>query len=652
MNKKLSKIILIFLLAIAAGTFLFPQPTHALIGTGLFDYFDTALNGVEELASPVDSALIKTTIMYVVSFVVFAFSEKSLSFAMENTSNWLNFSSMDGVRAGWEFTAGLSNLLLIIIFVVVAFGFILNIDKLKVKQSLPRLIIVALLINFSWFLVGLVTDLTTILYNALNMHVDLSIWSAFFTESFGSNISALLTTLGTSIISYAVPFIGPFLQIAVVTGLGYIFFPEFLSIGASIITLFVMGGIFLIYAFLFIARVFVLYILMVLSPIALLMFILPQTENWWKTWLNTLIEWLLLGVYLIFFLLIGQVIFSYAFQQDWIDTLNIEPIKIGDIGVFYLPDYTFFYLFLFVYLFVVLIIINKTLPKDAVQMLDYAKGAATRGAQAIRTSISGGTKRYLESSERMERKAEQEKDGELLTQRLGAYDTLQSFRQNYTKKPVKTYTQRSRDEEKKAFKDLGINKLDDLQNEATLSMARIQGFDKVIPQAIEKFGPDKFSIWLANNDRQRDEFDRYVTSSNNTRLKERYAVTNYTGDNDTNKETNRRLGISPRIPPSEVISRQGRYVNSDVAKNNAYAETIIRGWDPDALKDKSKESRVFTKDLKSYIKGAGKDIVSDLRRDNYSQYKTIMASPVFATTEEKLNDLEDQVKEQNERNNE
>jgi len=44
---------------------LIPKPTHAFIGTGVFDFFESALNGIEEFAGPIAKWLVSLFFIYV-----------------------------------------------------------------------------------------------------------------------------------------------------------------------------------------------------------------------------------------------------------------------------------------------------------------------------------------------------------------------------------------------------------------------------------------------------------------------------------------------------------------------------------------------------------------------------------------------------------
>jgi hypothetical protein len=58
----LNKPFLIFFLLLFILLLLFPKSSKAFVGTGIFDYFNTALEGVEESSAPVARRIFKQVI--------------------------------------------------------------------------------------------------------------------------------------------------------------------------------------------------------------------------------------------------------------------------------------------------------------------------------------------------------------------------------------------------------------------------------------------------------------------------------------------------------------------------------------------------------------------------------------------------------------
>jgi plastocyanin len=86
-----------------------------------------------------------------------------------------------------------------------------------------------------------------------------------------------------------------------VAGLGQMF--NLLTIVFMNIMLFL---ILLLFAVLFMARYIVIWILVILSPLAFAFYILPATKKWWTLWWTQLLQWSIIGVTCSFFLYLGD----------------------------------------------------------------------------------------------------------------------------------------------------------------------------------------------------------------------------------------------------------------------------------------------------------------------------------------------------------
>ena len=74
-----------------------------------------------------------------------------------------NFTQEAGVSAGWEALRDLSNMFFILILLVIALATILKIQSYGYRQLLKKLLIVAVLINFSKTIVGIAIDFSQVI---------------------------------------------------------------------------------------------------------------------------------------------------------------------------------------------------------------------------------------------------------------------------------------------------------------------------------------------------------------------------------------------------------------------------------------------------------------------------------------------------------
>jgi len=74
-----------------------------------------------------------------------------------------NFIKSPVVVEGWTMVLGISNMFFVVILLIIAFSTILRIEKYNYKKWLPKLILMAILINFSKTICGLMIDAAQII---------------------------------------------------------------------------------------------------------------------------------------------------------------------------------------------------------------------------------------------------------------------------------------------------------------------------------------------------------------------------------------------------------------------------------------------------------------------------------------------------------
>lgn len=362
--------------------FIFGFPFHATGQWVDVDIAQTPLEGVEEIVSPIGAQLIKILMSYILGIIVLYLSAFLLQWAMglTITSNivgsvfGLSLTGNPMVRTGWNFISGIANMFYIIIFIIIAFAYILRVESFQVKKTLPRLIMMALFSNFSLVFVGMIVDIANILYQTIyftSYNFPYTVASAILiggTASF-TTFFALVSTL---VASMAIPFVSIGAQIGLLTFISLFSFPTIAFVIFQIACFFLTSGIFLTYAFLFIVRFFFIEILAILSPLAFLCYILPQTKKYWDEWFKYLVEWNFLGIFVIYFMSLGLYIAGSIIPS--ISTyLNLY---LTFTGAWYLAGATWFmayYLVIFIYLIVILIFANKFMPSFAKEITSQMK---------------------------------------------------------------------------------------------------------------------------------------------------------------------------------------------------------------------------------------------------------------------------------------
>lgn len=368
MNKYLFILITIFIIFIQI---IYPI-TIASAGLPVVDLHEAALGGIEEKAGPIAGFRIFIIVIYTVGLLLLGLSTRLLETVIHQQTEWLNLGG-EFVSVGFAFTSGLVNTALILILIIIAFATILKVESYQAKKLLPKLIIIAILLNFSLVFMGMVIDISHIFFTTLLAGNEAFITNAM-RELIGGiegTIGGLVSILAADALLFATPVVGLARQIASVIGVGIFLLPNILTWTFQLIVMYLMSIILFIFVLLFSARVFIIQILAILSPIAFLCYVLPTTKRYWDEWLKYFLSWTIMGVNALFFLVLGLTI-AHELKPNTI-TNNPFPgfLWIGFSELF------IFYLFLIIYLMVVLSVTLKTMPAGAQAVIDGIKKIGT-----------------------------------------------------------------------------------------------------------------------------------------------------------------------------------------------------------------------------------------------------------------------------------
>lgn len=182
-----------------------------------------------------------------------------------------NDSSASAIEQAWRAFLTLANLLLVVAFLIIIFSQATGagLSNYNIKRMLPRLVVAAILMNFSFYICAFAIDVSNIVGASI---------MGFFLGS-GNSISQSITdaTGGSdgNLIS-GVLVIG----VAIIALLFFLLVPVVLSIVAVLITL--------------IARQIILMGLVLISPLAFVAWLLPNTEKYFKKWFDMFLQMLIL----------------------------------------------------------------------------------------------------------------------------------------------------------------------------------------------------------------------------------------------------------------------------------------------------------------------------------------------------------------------
>lgn len=212
-------------------------------------------------------------------------------------ASYQNFIGSQAVLEGWVIVRDLSNMFFVVILLVIAFSTILHLENYSYKKWLPKLILMAVLINFSKTICGLLIDVAQI--------VMLTFVNAFKDIAGGNFIDMLgikdVVTMANN-----------------TEGVGF-----WVIVGA-----YVLGLIYMIVAVVVIAtmmmmlvmRLVMIWIYVVLSPLAYLLAAFPggaqYSSEWWKGFTQNLI----VGPVLAFFIWLSFAALQTGNELDIVQT--------------------------------------------------------------------------------------------------------------------------------------------------------------------------------------------------------------------------------------------------------------------------------------------------------------------------------------------
>ncbi|MBI2450325.1 MAG: hypothetical protein HYV47_02170 [Candidatus Nealsonbacteria bacterium] len=380
---RLDKIILLSLIFLGIFAYAYPVGAFLDVIPSLADMQLGALDFIDRIVATLFYLLIAALGSSIFITLTAGFLDWASTLSVGLSGNQL-------VQAGWSFLAGFTNMIFILIFIAIALSYIFKTETFGMKRALPRLILIAFLLNFSLLFVKIFVDVGAIVQNALKA----ALWGTG--EGLAITVGrAIAGELKDTVIGY-IPFFAayrltaliPFANVAAAWLFASamltneIFFGTF-SQTFILVAFGIIGGlIFLTYAILFLARIVAIWLLAIVSPLAFAAYILPKTEKFFQQWLKNLFQWVFFGVVAFFLMGLGLKLFAAV-----MDPPNIFSGRGFDLAGGYLK-----LVLLFVYLIFSLTMAKKFTPTAAnaiwsVGELAVGAGTGFLTAQALRGTM-------------------------------------------------------------------------------------------------------------------------------------------------------------------------------------------------------------------------------------------------------------------------
>lgn len=253
------------------------------------------------LARSIASAIIGSillavfSVMLMLSMLFFQIGDGILRVVTSTSFIGASYTTNPVVVYGWGIVRDLVNMFFVIILTLIGLGTALRIKNYAWQKTLPRLVAVILLINFSPVILGLFIDFSNIFMNFFLSSIAGESW---LIGKFSQDIQALSKSMS-----------GVFGN--------WDSFSSAMAMPIGLTMVNIGYGLFsILYAILFLMRYIVLWILIILSPLAFAAYILPSTESIANKWRNQFMQWCIIGIPAAFFLYMSDQIVLYTLSDD------------------------------------------------------------------------------------------------------------------------------------------------------------------------------------------------------------------------------------------------------------------------------------------------------------------------------------------------
>lgn len=287
---------------------LVPQPAHAgcggwgwgiatlgvscaigWVGGAVGDAYGGIAIGLVTLVLELFGALLwqlVSLISHLFTFIIYDFNQQ------------IGFYGNPFVVAGWSVVRDIMNWFFVVIFLVSAIATILDLQRYAARSVLPRLITVALLMNLSLFFTGFAVNISqqiaAIFVSSMTGVYD-DIGQAFLSGSMIKDmripdISVALDFVGDSIGDQLINLVQKFFALVMLATFGF-------ALGFLTIAI--------------IVRNIMVWVLMIISPMAFVAAILPSTRSFWNQWLKKFGEYVAFLPIAVFFIWLGTWLMAF-----------------------------------------------------------------------------------------------------------------------------------------------------------------------------------------------------------------------------------------------------------------------------------------------------------------------------------------------------
>jgi len=237
---------------------------------------DAASTGADDPASS-SSCVIEGVGWIICPITNFLAGVSDMAFSAISNFLMVNVKLLDtnnGTYAAWTVFRNIANVAFVIVFMIIIYSQLTGqgVSNYGVKKTLPRLIIAAILVNVSFFVCQLAVDVTQIIGGSIR-----DVFAAVPISSGEYAVPTWTTVMGDVLM-------GAGIAAAVVAGAaaGIAILSLSISLPVMLAALFAV----LMTVIILVGRQAGIVILIILSPLAFVAFMLPNTEKWFSRWMK------------------------------------------------------------------------------------------------------------------------------------------------------------------------------------------------------------------------------------------------------------------------------------------------------------------------------------------------------------------------------
>ncbi len=234
-------------------------------------FAETTLNGVVDWMSKI---LLWISQLFIQMSIFF------LKFVIELAS-YNGYLDSQAVNLGWVMIRDVTNMFFVVILLLIAFGTILGIEQYEWKRLLVKFIMAAIFVNFSRIICGVIIDAAQVVMITFVNGVAATAGGNLINAFGMDNLLGMARDADSQKINSSSVFIGAV---------------------AALVFSGILMVMMAVYVFMLLARMVKLWVYIVMSPVAFVASVIPQTQNfanqWWKEFGNYVIS----GPLVIFFI--------------------------------------------------------------------------------------------------------------------------------------------------------------------------------------------------------------------------------------------------------------------------------------------------------------------------------------------------------------